>query len=319
MVTTIFEQQPLSTKQTRKDTRARYLAAKKLPFSHLNDQTFDEVLGGVGVSQDMTHMARLSKSAIVAVAAPAIVFASRQTTLPLPLRNRSVQLAGGLGLAAFVAYSLQEDEIIDVVTPTVDGIRAATASVARWYTWFRNERVTTEEDRKEIHDHLEATEDEDEIEEDYEVPYERIEPEQRDDESPVDGDENTPAPIVKYNRRRLKARFWTWVLSQTRLRFCTVRPPIRDAATEGAIAKFIQRICEDKGVRPSHVTKIVPWVTELVFVYTKNQLRAQEVATHPEVVARRATYGQRIHHHQSLGEWLTSFVHTSGGREVYRE
>jgi len=318
MVTTIFEQQ-LSITQTRRDIRARYLAAKNLPFNHLDDQSFDEVLGGVVVRQDMTQKARLLKSAIFAVAAPAVVFTSRQTTLPLPLRTRSVQLAGGMGLAMFAAYLLQEDEIIDVVTPTVDGIKAVADSVGQWYTWFRNERVTTEEDRKEIQNHLEATEDEDEIEEDYEVPYERIEPEQRDGESPEEGDENTPAPVVRYNKRKLKARFWTWVLSQARLRFCTVRPPIRDAATEGAIAKFIQRICEDKGVRPSHVTKIVPWVTELVFVYTKNQLRAQEVATHPEVVARRATYGQRIHHHQSLGEWLTSFVHTHRGREVYRE
>lgn len=280
------------------------------------------VMGEVAPEEDFIYLAEIVPRGMIGRALIGVALASVVVDgLPLatPVTRKAV-ICGVLG-AVLVANAEAVVETFTVQAP-------------RLLAWWRNRRVTTLEDRLEIDQRLDDSEDVESYDEDFNepYPYAGVVSEESDshvvviDETEPCGTETTAvlesakeAEPRRRDRRLLRKKFWTWVLNQVRSRFCTVGPPVRDAATEKAIALFVRRVCDDRGVRPSHINMIIPWVIELTFVPTKNQLRAQEVATHPTVTARKATQAQRITHHQTFQEWLTSFVHIRRGRSEYRE
>lgn len=222
------------------------------------------------------------------------------------------------------------------------------------YKWLKNERVTTQEDREQIREAIEDAEDVEEVDEEQDQPYEyehltvasggtledryeriaqyanELRLKSRLEEltgavtlftglkAPIGGASDAQVLNTR-NTRRLKGSFRRWLTIQVRLRFCTTAPPMRDAATEKAMALFIRRICTERKVRPVHVNMLIPSVIEMAFIPTRTQLIAQEYRRHPLTRGRLNAFQTPITHHQTWPEYLKSLLRTERGREMSRE
>lgn len=105
-------------------------------------------------------------------------------------------------------------------------------------------------------------------------------------------------PIIERQHRRVHKRhampYAALVVAEVRARFGT---PRRSAANELAVRRYARDIMMKHGLRPSHMSRLLPYVCQTAFVPSDDDIQAASWASSREAVARERLFNSLAPRH----------------------